>query len=302
MTKLFIGGLPGTCTTPAVQEYFGQFGTLTDAVCMDGRGFGFVTYEDYDVAIEVIGMPHSMDGRHLDVKQATVEGTKGAPVKGNKGGGGGKDFGGKGGGGGGGFISFATGAPAFGGKAAGGNGKGAGPTTDKIFVGGLPPDCGEDKLLEHFEVYGTIVDSVVMKDRATGKPRGFGFVTFDNTDSAEAVMADIETHQIDGKWIEVKRADGNKTASKGGGGGGGKGGFQAPAPAYGAFNPAFGGGGKGAFNPAFGGGGCYGAPPAFAGGYSPYGPPPVFAGGYSPYGPPHGMPMMKGKGKGYSPY
>lgn len=299
MTKLFIGGLPGTCTTPAVQEYFGQFGTLTDAVSMDGRGFGFVTYEDFDVAMEVIGMPHSMDGRHLDVKQATVEGTKGAPAKGNKGGG--KDFGGKagGGGGGGGFVSWATGAPAGGGKAAGGNGKGAGPTTDKIFVGGLPPDCGEDKLVEHFEVYGTIVDSVVMKDRATGKPRGFGFVTFDNTDSAEAVMADIETHQIDGKWIEVKRADGNKP--KGDGGGGGKGGFQAPA--HGAFNPAFGGGGKGAFNPAFGGhpafggGGCYGAPPVFAGGYSPYGPPPAPAGyGYVL------QPLMKGKGKGYSPY
>lgn len=282
MAKLFIGGLPGTATTAALHEYFGQFGILTDAVSMDGRGFGFVTYENDSVAMEVIASPHVMDGRQLDVKQATVNGTKGPVVKGNnfKGGATGKDFGGKGGGGGGaGFVSWASGAPVFPGKGAGGmgkaggNGKGAGGngTTDKIFVGGLPPGCEEEKLMEHFMAYGQIVDAVTMKDRATGAPRGFGFVTFDNTDSADAVMADLETHTIDGKWIECKRADGG-----GGKGGGGK--------------PAFDGGGKGGTQYAVGyQPGGYGGAPAFA---------PV-AGYAGPWG---AKGLGGAMGKGYSPY
>jgi len=277
--KLFIGALPQSCTTAALTEYFGQFGTIVDAVCMEGRGFGFVTYDSDETAMEVQTFEHEMEGRKLDLKEATVEGTKGAPVKGKgKGGGGGGGFAaftpwsGGGGSGGNPYASGGGGAPKGGNggfKGGKGGGKGAGPKTNKIFVGGLPPDCEDEKLNIHFSAYGNLTDVVVMKDRATGKPRGFGFVQFDNTDSADQVMADYEAHQIDGKWIECKRATPQDQmapqASKGGWGGGGKGG---PMMGYGGFGGGYGGGGYG--------------------GYAPVG-----------YGQPYGG---KGKGKGYAPY
>mmetsp|Transcript_72129 Transcript_72129/g.156570 ORF Transcript_72129/g.156570 Transcript_72129/m.156570 type:complete len:237 (+) Transcript_72129:63-773(+) len=76
----------------------------------------------------------------------------------------------------------------------------------KIFVGGLPQDCPDEKLSEYFGQYGNIVDSVVMKDRVTGRSRGFGFVTYDSADCVDQVMTDYSKHQVGGKWVEVKRS------------------------------------------------------------------------------------------------
>lgn len=292
--KLFLGGLPQDSNTQAVQEYFAQFGQVIDAVCMEGRGFGFVTYASPEEAMAVLQMEHVLGGRTLDVKEATVAGTKGAPQKGGKGGGGGGGgspfmaWGGSpapfGGGGGGAFMgtSAYAGPPS---KTGAGKG-GAGMKTNKIFVGGLPPDCADEKLQEHFMAYGALVDCVVMKDKTTGRPRGFGFVQFDNTDSADAVMADYANHQIDGKWIETKRATPQDAMSKGGGG---KASAGAMMGMMGAMMGAKGG---------YGGpmmGGCYGGPPQ-----------PAFAfgqGGYSQQYAAMGGGYGGGKGKkGYSPY
>merc|ERR1719188_108230 len=79
-------------------------------------------------------------------------------------------------------------------------------TTRKVFVGGLPQNCTEEVLSNYFMQYGTIIDSVVMKDRDTGNSRGFGFVTYDSPDAVEMVMAQYQDHRIERKWVEVKRA------------------------------------------------------------------------------------------------
>lgn len=42
----------------------------------------------------------------------------------------------------------------------------------------------------HFQKYGTIVDSVIMKHRGTGLPRGFGFITFEDAAVVDAVILD----------------------------------------------------------------------------------------------------------------
>ncbi|CAK0899102.1 unnamed protein product [Prorocentrum cordatum] len=68
------------------------------------------------------------------------------------------------------------------------------------------PTATLEVLRRYFGSYGNIVDAVVMFDKETGKPRGFGFVCFDNVASVNAVMRDYSKHCIDGKWIEVKRA------------------------------------------------------------------------------------------------
>jgi RNA recognition motif-containing protein len=290
--KLFLGGLPQTVATPVIEEYFRQFGNVTDAVVMPGRGFGFVTFETVEMAQEVLQHTHVVEGRTVDVKMADM----------NKGGGKGQPpmqleqyeapsapF-----------VPFngpsASPAPSSKGGKGGGKGKGGLPpgSTDKIFIGGLPADIPDDAVRNHFEAYGELIDFVVMKDKATGKPRGFGFVQYDNTDSADRVMDDYSNHEIGGKWIECKRATPQDQMSKG------KGRSSPAGPPM-----AYGGGGYGCANP-YGAYGSYpqpvyGAPPmygGYCGGYCPqggYGPPP------GAYGPPPGAYGMS-KGKGYAPY
>lgn len=85
----------------------------------------------------------------------------------------------------------------------------------KIFVGGLPHgvteagaalSVSEAEFTAYFSQYGEIEDSVIIHDRETGKPRGFGFVTYKNEASVDFVLRDKHKHKIKGKWVECKRA------------------------------------------------------------------------------------------------
>eukprot|EP00250_Pteridium_aquilinum_P011277 c19959_g1_i1 orf=517-1914(-) len=74
----------------------------------------------------------------------------------------------------------------------------------KIFVGGISWETSEEKLKEHFSSFGSVVDTVIVKDRATGLARGFGFVAFADPAVVDSVL--VEKHIIDGRVVEVKRA------------------------------------------------------------------------------------------------
>ncbi|RHY67296.1 hypothetical protein DYB30_002266, partial [Aphanomyces astaci] len=50
----------------------------------------------------------------------------------------------------------------------------------KIFVGGVSWETTEDNLRSHFGQYGALTDAALMKDKYSGQPRGFGFVTFED--------------------------------------------------------------------------------------------------------------------------
>lgn len=54
----------------------------------------------------------------------------------------------------------------------------------KVYVGNLPFSITEDELREYFSKYGEIVSLTLVKDRETGKSRGFGFVGFENSERA----------------------------------------------------------------------------------------------------------------------
>ncbi|RWV81656.1 hypothetical protein GW17_00056905, partial [Ensete ventricosum] len=56
-----------------------------------------------------------------------------------------------------------------------------------------------ETFVKHFEKYGDIVDSVIMKDRYTNKPRGFGFITYKDASVVDRVIED--THIINGKTV-----------------------------------------------------------------------------------------------------
>lgn len=54
-----------------------------------------------------------------------------------------------------------------------------------MFVGGLKEGTTEDEIKERFENYGTIEKIELIKDKATGKQRGFCFVTYNDPDAVD---------------------------------------------------------------------------------------------------------------------
>eukprot|EP00262_Sarcandra_glabra_P011120 TRINITY_DN2683_c0_g1_i2.p1 TRINITY_DN2683_c0_g1~~TRINITY_DN2683_c0_g1_i2.p1 ORF type:complete len:353 (-),score=72.23 TRINITY_DN2683_c0_g1_i2:222-1280(-) len=80
---------------------------------------------------------------------------------------------------------------------------GEGASPGKIFIGGLAKDTSIATFTKYFGKYGEITDSVIMKDRYTGQPRGFGFITYADPSVVDKVIQ--ETHIINGKQVEIKR-------------------------------------------------------------------------------------------------
>jgi RNA recognition motif-containing protein len=100
----------------------------------------------------------------------------------------------------------------------------------KLFVGGLSWDTTDDGLRQAFASYGEITEAKVITDRATGRSRGFGFVTFAQDEEAKAAMTKMDGTTLDGKTIKVNEAQEKSPRPGGGGrpgggfGGGGRGG------------------------------------------------------------------------------
>ncbi|CAN1193854.1 Heterogeneous nuclear ribonucleoprotein 1 [Linum perenne] len=80
---------------------------------------------------------------------------------------------------------------------------GDGASPGKIFIGGLAKGTTYETFNDHFGKYGEITDSVIMKDRHTGQPRGFGFITYADPSVVDTVIED--QHIISGKQVEIKR-------------------------------------------------------------------------------------------------
>ncbi|CAL8139081.1 unnamed protein product [Prunus armeniaca] len=74
----------------------------------------------------------------------------------------------------------------------------------KLFIGGISWDTNEERLKEYFSTFGEVVEAVIMKDRTTGRARGFGFVVFADPAVADSVI--MEKHNIDGRMVEAKKA------------------------------------------------------------------------------------------------
>lgn len=69
----------------------------------------------------------------------------------------------------------------------------------KLFIGGISWETTEDKLKDHFGNYGEVLDAVIMRDKVTGRPRGFGFVVFADPSLLDRVLQD--NHTIDGRTV-----------------------------------------------------------------------------------------------------
>ncbi|KAG9203536.1 hypothetical protein G6514_002554 [Epicoccum nigrum] len=126
----------------------------------------------------------------------------------------------------------------------------------KLFIGGLAWHTDDSTLRQKFEEFGQVEEAVVVKDRDTGRSRGFGFVRFASDAEADTAMQNMNNIEFDGRTIRVDKA--SERAGGGGGGGGGRGGYGG---GYGR------GGGGGGYNGGGGYGGQWGPPGGQGGGY-----------------------------------
>lgn len=142
----------------------------------------------------------------------------------------------------------------------------------KIYVGNLSWNTNDETLRNVFSQYGNVLDSIVMRDRETGRSRGFGFVTYGTEGEAQHAIGTASGMELDGRVIKVNLAN----ARGSGGGPGGPGAMFQPQPF-----PAAPMGGFNAFP-----GGYGGAPPAAPyGAFGGYQPPSANPGGFANFNP-----------------
>ncbi|KAG0334487.1 hypothetical protein BG005_004842, partial [Podila minutissima] len=103
--------------------------------------------------------------------------------------------------------------------------------SSKLFIGGLSWNTSDDSLRHGFSAYGQVEDAIVIRDRETGRSRGFGFVTFATDADAQNAIDNLHEREFEGRTIKVDRA--SERAA-----GGSRGGFQSRGGFRGGFNNA----------------------------------------------------------------
>ncbi|KAJ2783833.1 hypothetical protein GGI15_002438 [Coemansia interrupta] len=214
--KLFVGGLNWETDENRLREYFSRYGNIMDCTIMRDpntgrpRGFGFVTFDDISGVNAVLQEPtHTLDGKKIDPKHAIPrENQQGQPRSYHNN----NNNGGYGGGG----QNMNNGSGGYNSSRSNAN-QGVDPVKDmqgdRIFVGGLPPTATEADMSSGFSEFGNVIDTKLIMDKITGRSRNYGFLQFDNDDSALAAVKAGNTDagvQIHGKRVDVRGARYNK--------------------------------------------------------------------------------------------
>ncbi|KAF0988265.1 hypothetical protein HZS_538 [Henneguya salminicola] len=174
LCKLFVGNVNKSTTDETFKTYFEKFGLMKDIILMkdpnnqsQNRGFGFVTPELVEVTDKIL-----MEGTHqLDGRDLDIKRALPKDIE----------------------------DPLLHVK------------TPRIFLGGLPHNLTEEDISNFFnEKYGymgTVKEVVIKKERQTGRPRGFCFISFDNSHVVDKIMVEMRFPIINNKRCEVKKAD-----------------------------------------------------------------------------------------------
>ena len=85
----------------------------------------------------------------------------------------------------------------------------------KLYVGNLPYEIGETELQELFAAVGPVESVTVMRDQATGRPRGFAFVEMGSDEAAQSAIDKLNATQVGGRNLTVNEA--RPKAARGGG-------------------------------------------------------------------------------------
>jgi len=97
-----------------------------------------------------------------------------------------------------------------------------------IYVGNLSYEVTDEDLKESFEVFGEVEIVKVIKDKYTGRSKGFGFVEMSNNADAQSAINGLNDKELKGQTLKVNtaRPRTENRGGRGGFGGGRRGGRQ----------------------------------------------------------------------------
>lgn len=75
-----------------------------------------------------------------------------------------------------------------------------------LYVGNIPFSMSDEELGEIFNPFGSVSSSRVIRDKYTGRSRGFGFVEMENDDEADKAVGEMNGKAIEGRMIKVSEA------------------------------------------------------------------------------------------------
>lgn len=214
--QIFVGQLSWNIDDEWLKSEFEQLGTVKSArVQLDrqngrSRGFGYVEFESHDIALKAMEQfaGKEIDGRPIRVDLSVPR----APNPEKR-------------------------AKSFGDQRS--------DPSNTLFVGNLSFNTNEDSVWEFFGEFGAIESVRVPTDRETGAPKGFGYVSFADVDTAKAAIDGAAGSELDGRVLRLDFStpkDRSARPPRGGGArGGGRGG-------RGGRGGAPRGGGRGGFN------------------------------------------------------
>ncbi|XP_053281900.1 heterogeneous nuclear ribonucleoprotein A1b isoform X3 [Pleuronectes platessa] len=168
LRKLFIGGLSFETTDESLRAHFEKWGSLTDCVVMRDPNTKRSRGFGFVTYSQVQEVDEAMNDRPHKVDGRVVEPKRAVSREDS-------------------------------------NRPGAHVTVKKIFVGGIKEDTEECHLRDYFQQFGKIEVIDIMTDRATGKKRGFAFVTFDDHDSVDRIVIQ-KYHTVNSHNCEVRKA------------------------------------------------------------------------------------------------
>ncbi|KAM4560619.1 heterogeneous nuclear ribonucleoprotein A3 isoform 2-T3 [Fundulus diaphanus] len=240
LRKLFIGGLSFETTEESLRAHFEQWGSLTDCVVMRDPNSKRSRGFGFVTYSNVTEVDEAMKARPHKVDGRVVEPKRAVSREDS-------------------------------------NKPGAHLTVKKIFVGGIKEDTEEHHIRDYFEKYGKIDCIDIMEERSTGKKRGFCFVSFDDHDTVDKIVAQ-KFHTINSHNCEVRKALSKQemnAISSNRGRSGGSGNFMSRGGNFGGGGNfgRDGYGGRGGYDDDFdsGPGGNYGGGPSYGGGRGGYG-------------------------------
>ena len=92
----------------------------------------------------------------------------------------------------------------------------------KLYVGNLSYQTTEDDLRELFTQAGTVTSVALIKDRATGRSKGFAFVEMSSQSEVEEAIRMFNSYTLDDRQLNVNIARPREERKPGGYGGGGR--------------------------------------------------------------------------------
>ncbi|KAL6838520.1 hypothetical protein ACP4OV_031765 [Aristida adscensionis] len=171
--KVYVGNLPYDVDSERLAQLFDQAGVVEVAEVIynretdQSRGFGFVTMSTVEEAEKAVEMFHRYD---INGRLLTVN--KAAP-RGSR-------------------VERPP--------------RQFGPSL-RIYVGNLPWQVDDSRLVQLFSEHGKVVDARVVYDRESGRSRGFGFVTMASQEELDDAIAALDGQSLDGRALRVNVAE-----------------------------------------------------------------------------------------------